>query len=77
MKKVILAVAVIAMIGLASCNKTSTCTCTYSMEVAGVEVSTTTDPAEYEVKSCDKVDAAMLNIEGAPEDLEVKCEAAK
>ena len=73
MKKVILAVAVIAMIGFASCNKTSNCTCTYTLNEAAVEV----PAAEYSVKSCDKIDAAMLNIQDAPEDLEIKCEAAK
>ena len=47
MKKVLLAIAVVAMIGLASCSKSKTCVCTY--DIYGI-------PYEVEVtdqKTCD------------------------
>lgn len=70
MKKVILAVAVIAMVaGFASCKKTSKCVCTY--EYAGVTV--TTDAAEYNVKSCDKIES----LDGIDSSIKFTCEAAK
>lgn len=72
MKKVILAVAVIAMIGgFASCKKTSKCQCTYKFE--GVEI--TMDPAEYAVSNCSKLDAKTLLIQDAVSDL--NCKAVK
>ncbi|MCF0200491.1 MAG: hypothetical protein HUK16_03835 [Bacteroidales bacterium] len=41
MKKVLLAIAVVAMLGFASCSKEKTCKCTYDVNAFGV---TTTVP---------------------------------
>jgi hypothetical protein len=49
MKKVLLAIAVVAILGLgSSCSKQKTCHCTYTVEVLGV--STTTDLGDYTIE---------------------------
>ena len=51
MKKVLLAIAVIALIGCASCSKTKVCKCSYKIGPLSYEL-----PAkEYEVKSCSDI----------------------
>ena len=68
MKKVILAVAVIAMVaGFASCKKSVNCKCTYKLAGETIEVPAT----EYPVKKCDKVELSVAGIE------ELKCEEVK
>lgn len=47
MKKVLLAIAVIGMIGLASCSKSKTCVCTYNILGVPYEVDVT------DQKTCD------------------------
>jgi len=50
MKKLFLAVALVAMVGLcSSCNKEKTCACTYTVDVLGVE--TTFDLGETVISS--------------------------
>lgn len=49
MKKVLLAIAVVAMLGLGtSCSKEKTCHCTYTVEILGV--ATTTDLGDYTIE---------------------------
>ncbi len=61
MKKVILAVAVIATVAFASCSKKTDCTCTVKME--GIEDQEITVADQ---KDCAKVDATTLDgyVEG-------------
>lgn len=69
MKKVLLAIAVIALIGCASCSKTKSCKCSYTY----MGITTTTPAAEYDVKKCSDI----TTLSGVPEDIKITCEEAK
>lgn len=56
MKKVLLAIAVVAMIGLASCTKTKNCKCTAT--IAGQAV--TVEMNDQKVKSCSDIDSSKI-----------------
>ena len=56
MKKVLLTIAVIAMIGLASCTKTKNCKCTAT--IAGQSV--TIEMNDQKVKSCSDIDSSKI-----------------
>ena len=62
--------AVVAMIGFASCTKSKNCECTYEME--GIEA-VTVPATEYKVKNCSDIDAAALNIANPTADLKITC----
>ena len=53
MKKVLLAIAVVAMLGLGtSCSKEKTCHCTYTVEVLGVSTTYDLEDVTIEEGSC-------------------------
>lgn len=56
MKKVLLTIAVVAMIGLASCAKTKNCKCTAT--IAGQAV--TVEMNDQKVKSCSDIDSSKI-----------------
>lgn len=57
MKKVLLAMAVVAMIGFASCTKSKNCTCEVSME--GVDT-VTVEMNDQKVKNCADIDSSKI-----------------
>lgn len=56
MKKVLLAIAVVAMIGLASCTKTKNCKCTATI----VGQAVTVEMNDQKVKSCSDIDTSKI-----------------
>lgn len=56
MKKVLLAIAVVAMIGFASCTKTKNCKCTATIE--GQEVSV--EMKDQKVNKCTDIDTSKI-----------------
>lgn len=60
MKKVLLAIAVVAMIGLGttSCNKQKTCHCEYTVNVLGVETTTSLGDRTIDSGSCSDLEEA-------------------
>ena len=56
MKKVLLAIAVVTMIGFASCTKTKNCKCTAS--IAGQAV--TVEMNDQKVRSCSDIDSSKI-----------------
>lgn len=56
MKKVLLAIAVVAMIGFASCTKSKNCKCTATI----VGQSVTVEMNDQKVRSCSDIDSSRI-----------------
>lgn len=65
MKKVLLAIGIVAMLGLGtSCNKQKTCVCSYTATVLGVETTVQLGERDIESGSCsDLENAGAWNIQ--------------
>ena len=65
--------AVVAMIGFASCTKTKNCTCTVTTGGVSVDV----EMNDQKVKSCDDIDTAKIPGYENATDITVKCTEKK
>lgn len=79
MKKVFLALAVVAMIGFASCSKTKTCKCHYNLTVLGVTTTVDLGTRTIENGTCaDLENAGEWNAQvGNLANAEFHCERVK